>query len=741
MPGENAYIIRNGGPCNNRCVTCAKRPESGLSLEKIVKELDRAKADGFDEVFFADRELMLRKDKGEILKAIAARGLRFGLSTNGRVFIHERIVMNLKRFGLKRVEVTLHAGSPYPHFLVTREEGFHQTVDGIGKIIEAGLEVEIVIPVNAYNRGSLKSAVLVAESMPKAPPLRFEPHPELDFSSEMEEAIEYRRLLRGETFESAITAARFKSLGEEVELDLKLCPYKRGKTLVDEPERHLLLRREPGRYVLHRLEGDIPLFKAFITKSVRNLVFIYDGGARRRVRLETACHDCRVLAHCHACFYVDDEEENGRGGEVEAEGLSTDADAVADLSSGEAAEAMKALREAMRGLRKGEKLLVKGVFPIALIGESGPEEKTVNDPGIGLIADMAAIHSLKIVDYALPQHTGREDFRILYENTGRIVSKSSERAAVFAVSSACVADCVMCSMPKTYGGRAIPTPMTLPVLEEIKLCGFTAVDSFGGEITLRDDLPALIRFVKSLNLYAMIITTGYAVDDAFVAELVEAGLDKIEVALDAPTAELHDRIKGRKGLFEHAVRAVKAAHDNGKLYVEVNTVILRDNVYELPELHRFVADELGCRRQRMFYFIQIPSALTHPRWLTAGQSRDFFEEIRPELLRLSGEMKTKIDFCPPIDPGDFGDIDELVERMSSGRYQEPGRCRAPERDLMIMPDGEVYGCMSPMVIHTRTPVGKLADKRIIDCLNGEMMALWLREAGTWRECLSCISKR
>ena len=300
----------------------------------------------------------------------------------------------------------------------------------------------------------------------------------------------------------------------------------------------------------------------------------------------------------------------------------------------------------------------------------------------------------------------------------------------------------MCSMPQTFAGHAVPLPRALPLLEEVKLCGFTAVDIFGGEIMLRLDLPVLIELAKRLNLYVMIISTGYGIDEASLGRMVEAGLDKIEIAIDAPNAELHDFIKGRRGLFDHAVRAVRAARENPRVYVEVNTVVLPENFRYLPQLHRFIASELHGHRQHLFYVTHPPSSLVRPRWLDEAQAREYFEVVKPELERIEAELGTHIDFCPSVEPGDFASPEALYKNFSRGCYLgESRRCAAPEQDLMVLPDGEVYACNSPMVIHSQTAIGNMATHRLIDCLSGGPMARWLREAGTWPECESCIARR
>ena len=81
-----------------------------------------------------------------------------------------------------------------------------------------------------------------------------------------------------------------------------------------------------------------------------------------------------------------------------------------------------------------------------------------------------------------------------------------------------------------------------------------------------------------------------------VPGLVEAGLDAIDISLDAGQ-ETHDRLRGRRGTFQAAIQGIRAlaaersARGLHKPLISVSAVLLPEAVEELPSLIREVRVE------------------------------------------------------------------------------------------------------------------------------------------------------
>lgn len=113
----------------------------------------------------------------------------------------------------------------------------------------------------------------------------------------------------------------------------------------------------------------------------------------------------------------------------------------------------------------------------------------------------------------------------------------------------------------------------------------------GGEPTERSDLAELVRHSRDLGLRAVMATCGYALDDASLATLKEAGVMALSFSLDGATAQTHDAFRRTPGAFETVIRAAETTRKAG-LRFQINTTITRTNLSEVPAIAQ-LANQLG----------------------------------------------------------------------------------------------------------------------------------------------------
>jgi PqqA peptide cyclase len=80
------------------------------------------------------------------------------------------------------------------------------------------------------------------------------------------------------------------------------------------------------------------------------------------------------------------------------------------------------------------------------------------------------------------------------------------------------------------------------VLEQAAALGVVQAHFSGGEPTLRADLPEIVAHACQQGLYTNLITQGTFLDDTLLDALLGAGLDHIQISIQAPNAELADDI-------------------------------------------------------------------------------------------------------------------------------------------------------------------------------------------------------
>jgi len=189
--------------------------------------------------------------------------------------------------------------------------------------------------------------------------------------------------------------------------------------------------------------------------------------------------------------------------------------------------------------------------------------------------------------------------------------------AEIAVTYGCQNRCIFCyaSSPcRGTGERAMTYDEVTEVMDKIWHEGHVPSLSFtGGEATLRDDLPRLIRYGADLGFRVNLITNGIRLaEPGFAARLVDHGLASAQVSLEAATADVHDEITGRDGSFAATVEGIRAVRRLG-IHVHTNTTLCARNLDVAPDLIRFVARDLGLKTMSMNMVIRTGEALTGDR--------------------------------------------------------------------------------------------------------------------------------
>jgi PqqA peptide cyclase len=131
------------------------------------------------------------------------------------------------------------------------------------------------------------------------------------------------------------------------------------------------------------------------------------------------------------------------------------------------------------------------------------------------------------------------------------------------------------------------------VLDQAAELGIVQAHFSGGEPTLRRDLASMVAHAAKAGLYTNLITQGTFLDDALLGLLVDSGLDHVQISIQAPQAELADRIAGTT-VHDKKVDALMRVRD-ADVALTLNCVLHRLNHDTLPEVIAF-AERLGIRR-------------------------------------------------------------------------------------------------------------------------------------------------
>jgi len=148
--------------------------------------------------------------------------------------------------------------------------------------------------------------------------------------------------------------------------------------------------------------------------------------------------------------------------------------------------------------------------------------------------------------------------------------------------------CVFCALPqrairrRAEGGREFDRDQLLGVIRGFAAAGTAGIGITGGEPFLRPELPDLVREIRARGMVAHVNTNGHFLDERRVAAVLDAGVDSVNVSLDAADAEVHDRLRGVPGshrrILEGVGRLLRARGARRRPRVAVTSIFHEDNL-------------------------------------------------------------------------------------------------------------------------------------------------------------------
>jgi pyrroloquinoline quinone biosynthesis protein E len=239
----------------------------------------------------------------------------------------------------------------------------------------------------------------------------------------------------------------------------------------------------------------------------------------------------------------------------------------------------------------------------------------------------------------------------------------------------CPLHCPYCSNPaQLAAGAELTTDEWRRVCAEAAALGVLHAGFSGGEPLARADLADIIAAARAAGLYTNLLTSGLGLTAARVAALRQAGLDSLQLSLQADEAVLADQIAGAPA-HERKLAAAALVRAAG-LPLSLNVVLHRANIGRLPAIIA-LAESLAATR------IELANTQYYG-WASANRahllpSREQVDEAlavaEAARARLAGRME--IFYVPP----------DYYESRPKPCLQGWGR-----RYLTVNPVGQVLPC-------------------------------------------------
>jgi SynChlorMet cassette radical SAM/SPASM protein ScmE len=314
---------------------------------------------------------------------------------------------------------------------------------------------------------------------------------------------------------------------------------------------------------------------------------------------------------------------------------------------------------------------------------------------------------------------------------------SAPQKVTLNITNKCNLECLHCGVS---GTKNQPGDLSLEewkeVVDELARIKVFQLLISGGEPFMRADLSELLDIILKYHFRLSINTNGTLFNDGVLSKICKSGrLDCIQVSLDGPDSQTHDRIRG-KGSFERTMRGVEALL-RWKAPFSFFVVVSRNNKNSLQEIVR-LSKELGVSQISFSSLLPQGSALSHLHDLFL--SFDERKEVEAELKGLKKMYPRLIGGSLIKTIKRMHEVSKIdVSKHTSIRSHKVTSCGGSVSECSIRPDGWVIPC------------DRLWDYRVGNVKEESFESIWLHSRGfkrfreryarridTFPECRDCV---
>jgi SynChlorMet cassette radical SAM/SPASM protein ScmE len=240
----------------------------------------------------------------------------------------------------------------------------------------------------------------------------------------------------------------------------------------------------------------------------------------------------------------------------------------------------------------------------------------------------------------------------------------------------------------------LPAEEWLTFFEELGRLAVLKVTMEGGEPFIRPDLPEIIEGLVKNRMRFSILSNGTLITDELAAFLAGTRrCDSVQVSIDGSNPETHDACRGQ-GNFLRAVAGIENLKRHG-VGVSIRVTINRHNIEDLPEVARFLLEDIGLPgfSTNAAEYMGVCRSHTDNIQLTAAD--------RSRAMALLWELKEKYpkrisaNAGPLAEARDWG---KIIQDREAGREPATGRghlvsCGGTKTKLGVRCDGVIVPCI------------------------------------------------
>ncbi len=211
---------------------------------------------------------------------------------------------------------------------------------------------------------------------------------------------------------------------------------------------------------------------------------------------------------------------------------------------------------------------------------------------------------------------------------------------IWETTQACDLACVHCRACAIAARdpNELSTKEAKALLDDVKRMGTPLFVLTGGDPAKRPDLVEIVRYGASIGLIMAVTPSGTPLmTKEVLVELRDAGMSRLAVSVDGPTAAMHDAFRRVRGSFDHTMRILDEARSLG-IGRQINTTLAPHNRTQLAAMAELVA-QTEATLWSVFAVVPTGRADAH-MVLPPAELEDALIELAAIAERVSFDVKT-----------------------------------------------------------------------------------------------------
>ncbi len=273
----------------------------------------------------------------------------------------------------------------------------------------------------------------------------------------------------------------------------------------------------------------------------------------------------------------------------------------------------------------------------------------------------------------------------------------------------CNANCLGCVNRKQQHvsamreGRQLSPDQWKTIIGDAASLGAKELLISGGEPTLYGNLIDLIREGKKYSMKVSIASNGSSNNESYLEELLNAGLDSICISLYSDRAEVHDKIRRSKNLWNRASETVRILAKLGTKYprfgLNTMSIIMKENYRTLDKLIEFHRN-LGSHAIVLSY---LEGDFEKENLLTKEEIMELKNTVVPKAIQYCESLDPRIkDITIKILRELYSDEGGSIEDLAQGIYWKRNYCEQSKGFALVWSNGNAVPCF--MCEYTTEPV-------------------------------------